>query len=186
MSSPIQSAECVARAGASVEIELAPTAACGAHFPLSRFFALGLLHECALAIVYSSPGAIAHWPDDRRTPLARALGTMTDDIVDLMCKPATDPHKRVVTETFIAMAEYVRSRNWTPGADDLQDTFDRAKLACHAVRDPQLRVRMERMRLPHATLRIEATEAQWVSHVEVGMMWDVYAFDEAAPTWPTV
>jgi hypothetical protein len=167
MSSPIHTARCVARRDDSVDIELEPTTACGPHFPLSSFFALSLLYECGTSIVYRSPGNVLRW-SDARTPIGVAIDQ--DELFELMSKPADDPRKRVLTNAFIRSASYVLARNWTPGRDDLDDVFERAV--------------DEGTALPSAILRIDTADAQWVSHVERGMQWDVYVFDDDAPSWP--
>lgn len=167
MSSPIHSARCVARAGATVEIELAPTTAGIADFPLSPFFALALLHECATTIVYRAPGDVWRW-GGAPSPLGAAVSE--EEILDLSSERGDHVRKRVLVGAFIGSAAYVRADHWTPGRDDVQAVFDRAL----AKKQP----------VPTAVLRIETTDPDWVSHVEVGMLWDVYAFDDDAVSWP--
>jgi hypothetical protein len=169
MSSPIHSARCVSRHDAVVDIELEPTTACSPHFPLSRLFALALLYECGSTIVYRSPGNVWRWLG-KATPIGAAVDR--DELDDLMCRAADDDRKRIVADTFIRSADYVLARNWAPGRDDLDDVFERADRTGAP--------------LPSAVLRIEAADAQWVSHVEPGMLWEVYVFDDAATNWPLV
>jgi len=149
-----------------VDIELEPTTACGPHFPLSRFFALALLHECASTNVYRSPGKMWRWSG---TPTALGAAIPQDEILDLASAP-DDERKRMLGDAFIRSADYVLAANWAPGRDDLDDVFERA------VREGKP--------LPTAIMRIEVADEQWAAHVERGMRWDVYVFDDDAPSWP--
>ena len=49
-----------------------------------------------------------------------------------------------------------------------------------AAGDDRVLFELHEQHLPHATIRIEATEERWVEHVRRGMFWDVYVFDDGA------
>jgi hypothetical protein len=206
VSSPIHSAQCIDRRAREVRIELAPTTACGAHFPVSKFFALALLHEAATSHVVEADGTPV-WQRDRDAPLASA--TTFEVLIDLSSMEHDDADKAVLTDRFIARADCVDMRNWTPalwrrdamGAFDgapldrrdprsiaasryLQSAFDGAWAECERLSrgDSDELWRLCDERLPHATLRVEVTNECWIEHIAVGMRWEVYAFDDAAPT----
>jgi hypothetical protein len=182
VSSPVHSARCLARDARRVEIELGPTGACGAHFPLSRFFALAVLHESATVPLFRTPGVL--WRLATPPPLASAL--TWDDVHDLSCVDRPDPHKDAVTAQFVRDASYRAPRNWHPvlwRADDtgtLRDPdIDRRDPAWRAA-DDQLQALHRTVAdddLPHLTLRIDVTDERWCAHLVAGMLWDVYAFD---------
>ena len=205
MSSPIHAAQCIERRMREVRIELSPTTACGAHFPVSKFFALALLHEAASSHVVEADGTPV-WQADRDAPLAAE--TSFDVLIDLSSIEHDDPGKAALTDRFVARADCVETRNWTPAlwrpdamgvlvgpAIDrrdprsiaasrfLQSAFDSAWQACERLSrgDADELWRLCDERLPHATLRVEVTDARWIEHLEVGMRWDVYAFDDGAP-----
>jgi hypothetical protein len=200
MSSAIHGATCVARDRFAVDIELAPTTACGPHFPLSRFFGLFLLHEAATTIV-SYEGRVL-WRG--RKPEGLIADELSfDELMDLtgvdtpdeqLVQPrppalrrAMRERKQSLVDRFVARVSYVAVKGWRPmlcaadaghyrdgvarggerfrAADAaLDDAFDRAPED-----DP-----------PTATLRIEATDIKWMCHLEPGMSWAVYAFDDDA------
>lgn len=189
-----------------VRIELSPTTACGAHFPVSKFFALALLHEAASSNVVAANGTHL-WQPDRAGSLASA--TSFDVLIDLSSLEHDDAGKVELTDRFVARVDCVEARNWSPAlwhrdasgvfvvADvdrrdprsiaasrALQRTFDAAWTECELLSrgDGDEQMRLCDDRLPHATLRIEVTQACWIEHLEVGMRWDVYAFDDGAPT----
>ena len=108
MSSPLHAATCVGRSNCIVDIELAPTPAIGAHFPLSDFFALALLHESASSTVYTSPGKRLRRIG--RPPIA-GLASMTE-MIDLACRPREHPKRRELVQRCIVRAEYRETRNW--------------------------------------------------------------------------
>jgi hypothetical protein len=205
VSSPIHSAGCVARDGATVDIELVSTTACGAHFPFSRFFALSLLYESATTIV-DQRGSPLWWSEEAPGgPIGRELNF--DELMELtdvetpdeqLISPPTPEQRKVLRQRKQALCDrlvvgvsYGDLKNWRPllcqargdryfdpatsrdawsrGANDaLQETFDRAI------------ERGDDGALPAATLRVEATDVRWTAHLEVGMGWDVYAFDNDA------
>jgi hypothetical protein len=206
MSSPIHAAQCIDRCMREVRIELSPTTACGAHFPVSKFFALALLHEAASEHVITADGTPI-WQRDRTAPIASAA--TFEVLIDFSSVEHDDAGKAALTDRFIARADCVDARNWTPalwrrdatgafagpsldrhdprfGAASrfLQSAFDSAWAECErrSGGDTDELFRICDERLPHATLRMEVTDARWIEHLEVGMRWDVYAFDDGAPT----
>jgi hypothetical protein len=158
VSSPLYAATCVARHGAIVDIELEPTTAIVPHFPLSTFFAFALLHE--------SGGALANEID-------------WDAVHDHSCRES--PDRRVLTTRYIRDAGYVSTRDWTPATVSINGVYR------NAVSERASRSTMDKLvalvrsgRMPAATFRIQTAEARWCAHLEAGMLWDVYAFDEEA------
>ena len=201
MSSPVHTGRCLRREGRVVEIELGPTTAAGVHFPVSRAFALALLHETATCTVFARPGV--PWPRRTEPPLASALTFA--EVLAMSSIQRDDPEKERTVDQFVASARYVATRNWTPSLwrRDARGVFvdpgisrtDARALAAHraldalydevaersdACDDPEEGARLERAQAPHATLRIETTEPRWCVHLEATMTWDVYAFDYGA------
>jgi len=206
MSSPIHAAQCIDRRMREVRIELSPTTACGAHFPVSKFFALALLHESASTHVVEADGTPI-WQPDRDAPLASE--TTFEVLIDLSSIDHDDAGKSALTDRFVAHVDCVDARNWTPAlwrrdasgvfvdpeidrrdprlfaaSKFLQSAFDGAWAECERLArgDDDEHWRLCDERLPHTTLLVEVTDARWIEHLEVGMRWDVYAFDDGAPT----
>jgi hypothetical protein len=176
----------VARAGRTVDIELGPTGACGAHFPTSPFYALALLHEAATTTLYREPGRV--WKRPASPPLAQAL--TWDDVHALSCIDTADTGKDATTARYILRAVYRSPRNWQPSlwTPDAAGDYHGPALA-HP--DPRWRAAHAKLQalqqtvadadLPHMTLRIAVTDERWCEHLAPGMLWDVYAFDEGSP-----
>ena len=186
MSSPIHTASCVARAHDTVDIELGPTPACGVHFPFTRLFGLGLIHEAAAGIVYSRPGVV--WKRGHRAELAGAL--RAEKLIDLAGKPPSDPERRRIVATYVEAVCYVGTRNWSPyicqpssggsfeTPTDLSHPGPRGALAVLQGQYDEAAKNESSERYPYATIRVRATEARWLDHLQTGMLWDVYAFDD--------
>ena len=195
--SAIHVGTCVARAGSAVDIELLPTTACGAHFPFSRFYGLALLYEAATTIVHYQGRTLWRGVE----PAGSIAGELTfDELMELtstntpdeqLVRPpspelrrALQERKRSVVDRFITAVSYVRVEGWRPivceprlgryteGADGSHERFRQAEQALqdafdHAPEDDP----------PTATLRVEATDLKWMSHIEPGMSWGVHCFD---------
>ncbi|HSQ62497.1 MAG TPA: hypothetical protein VLM85_04760 [Polyangiaceae bacterium] len=202
MSSPVHTGRCLRREGRVVEVELGPTTAAGVHFPVSRAFALALLHEAATCTMFSQPGV--PWPRRAAPPPLESALTFAE-VLAMSSIERQDFEKERTVDQFVASAQYVATRNWTPSLwrRDARGAFvdpgvsrtDPRALAVHqaldtlyddvaeradACDDPDQRARLEREQAPHATLRIETTEPRWCAHLEAAMIWDVYAFDYGA------
>lgn len=186
VSSPVHTATCVARDLRSVDIEIGPTTATDAHFPVSDFFGLALLFEAADSIIYRTPGV--PWPDRPRAPITKAI--TFDEIVDLAAIGKPNAAKAATTAKFVSRAAYVSTRNFTPtlwtrkanGSYRNPKTHDddQEREAGRLLQRAYKAVHFDEARAPHATLRIDVAQPAWCSHLRVGMMWDVYAFDDAA------
>jgi hypothetical protein len=205
VSSPIHSAGCVARDGATLDIELVSTTACGAHFPFSRFFALSLLYESATTMV-DQRGSPLWWSGEAPGgPIGRELNF--DQLMDLtdvetpdeqLARPPTPEQRRVLRERkralcdrFVVGVSYGDLKHWRPLVCQARAGrfFDPARRgdarmqeaseALHAAFDGAWE-RGDESALPAATLRVEVTDPRWIAHLEVGMGWDVYVFDNDA------
>jgi hypothetical protein len=177
---------CVARDQQSVDLEIGPTTATDVHFPVSDFFGLALLFEAAETIIYRAPGQ--PWPARPAAPIAKAI--TFDEIMALSEIDKPDVAKSATTAKFVTRAAYVSTRNFTPTlwTRDSSGTYrdPRTHDGKHRRDASQLlqrayeAVHFDDARAPHATLRIEVAQPMWCSHLRVGMIWDVYAFDYAA------
>lgn len=177
MSSPLFVATCVARHATVVDIELEPTPAISPHFPFSSFFAFALLHESASTRAVRPGTSPDVFPPELAGALASELGF--DEVLDHSCRDS--PERRALAARYIRDVGYVSARGWTPSTP-LTDGLYRG-----AVPAPESRAQMDHLEslvragtTPAATLRIEVTEPRWCSHLEPGMSWDVYAFDDDA------
>lgn len=198
MSSPLHSAVCTRREGLIVEIELASTTGIGPHFPASEFFAFSLLFEAATGDIYSKPGV--RWRSRPAPPLAAA--TSYDELDEFA--NANDPRKDAIARRYVARAAYAATKHWTPqlwtpsprgfvdpgsprmspawksAHDALSRVYDAAYAA--ATRGRGLDEAARDASRPRATLRIELTDPAHGAHLEPGMLWDVYVYDDEAPT----
>jgi hypothetical protein len=129
MSSPVHSALCVARDGATVDIELAPTTATSAHFPFSRFFGLWLLHEAASTIIIDKGGQPL-WRSSQKPGGTIAREVSDDEFFaltgaelpdELLLHPpspaerqALRERKRGLVERFVTAVSYSNVKNWRP------------------------------------------------------------------------
>lgn len=191
MSSALHGARCVRRADRVVEIELTPSTATGAHFPLSDFFAFALLHEAATSTVYSAPGRVIKHRFS--APIGRLL--TADRVNELGCRPADDPERLALTKRCIVRADYCATRSWKPSVFTMDPTgtfvgpsldhADSRSRSAHAALQAAFDASLPRS-AAHcltATLRIETTDASWCAHLDVPMFWDVYVFDEGMKTF---
>lgn len=201
MSSPIHAARCVARDGATVDIELIPTTASWAHFPFSNFFALKVLHEAATTMVMYRGTPLWRLVDNPGGPIGHEVSF--DELMDLafadtpdeqLVRPPTPEQrqalrerKRSLVDRFIAEVIYVAVDHWQPSLCPLESGAYRRPVAASDARRRESERKLQAIfdsadesQRPSATLRIETTAAKWVSHLDVGMDWDVYAFDDGA------
>lgn len=194
MASPLHSARCLARNNKYVDVELQTTTAIDAHFPLSHFFAAALLHESACVTLYRSPGV--PWSSPARSPLA-ALAT-EGEVADFACGPQTDAARMAFERNVVHRCAYRSTRNWTPqlftldaagdfsakslaSNDPLRSAAHRALVALEQAARKATRGSASSYASlgPAATLRIEVLRPELCAHLEPGMLWDVYAFDES-------
>jgi len=210
MSSPIHGARCVGRDGARVDIELVPTTACGAHFPFSRFFGLSLLYESATSPIRCDRGTpVWRSQDAPGGPIAGEVAfdelielTDVETPDEMLIRPPTLEMRRAqrerkhsLVERFVAGVSYCEVRHWRPLICRARSGryFEAADRAAAGLREAQeaLQDAFDRAPAdedgcplegagPSANLRIEATDFKWVSHLETGMSWDVYVFDNDA------
>jgi hypothetical protein len=188
-----------------VDIELVPTTAGFPHFPFSRFFGLWLLHESATTLVMLHGQPLWRTPESSGGPIAREVSD--DELLELtdvetpdekLLRPPTPEKRRVLrerkealVERFVRRVSYADVRNWSPMLCEARggryfepaprtsprrseaiDALDAAYARADELGDDRA--------LPSATLRIEATDVRWTSHLEPGLEWDVYAFDSDA------
>jgi hypothetical protein len=202
VSSPIHAARCGARRGKSVDIELVPTEASGAHFPFSRFYGLWLVYEAANGIVEHRGGTL--WrAGDPAGALGRELShedfqdlTDTETPDDQLLRPpspaerrALQQRKRELVDRFVTSVSYGDVRNWAPllcePADGSGRYLDPATSGTPRLREANAALqaifdRASESKRPQATLRVEVTDPRWIEHLEPGMGWDVYVFDSDA------
>jgi len=170
MSSALYGATCIARDGRIVEIELESTGAIDPHFPLSVFFGFAVLHESA-----SARGT-------RPGELAREL--TAEAMIQWSCGDSAE--RAAQTARYVVRAGYASTRHWqpslcTPGPDGVYRVGVVPGTAeTLAVQERLIAIAMGGTE-PVATLQIEAADARWVNHLDVGARWDVYAFDDDAP-----
>lgn len=200
MSSPIHGATCIAREGSAVDIELSPTTACGAHFPLSRFFGLALLYEAATTIVDYN-GRVLWRSTQPGGPIADEVTfdelmdlTSTDTPDEQLIRPPSPEQRRALRERkqslidrFVAQVSYVRVKDWRPMLCEPRQGSYREGVTRDAQRWIEATQALQNVfdrapedNPPTATLRIESTDFKWVCHLEPAMSWDVYAFDDDA------
>jgi hypothetical protein len=120
---------CVARQGATVDIELGPTTATDAHFPFSRFFGLWLLHEPAVTLVVDRDGKTL-WRSEK-SPGGPIAGEVSfDELMALTDVETPDEklirppsaaerqqlreRKRALVQRFVNAVSYVDVQSWRP------------------------------------------------------------------------
>jgi hypothetical protein len=201
VSSAIHVATCVARDGASVDLELTPTEAAGACFPFSKFFALALLYEAASTLVMFQGKPLWRSSESPGGPIGTEFSfhdlfdlTDVDTPDEKLLRPPTREQraalrerKHSLVERFITDVSYVAVKYWQPLLCPLESGGYRRPIALDHARRIEAELTLQDVfdnadesARPSATLRIETTGAKWVSHLDVGMDWDVVMFDNDA------
>lgn len=160
-------------------------------FTLSRLFAASLLYEPFWTDLSSATGA--RWP----RPVTGWLSTQFT--ADELCNwgaagapPHEEPRLRAITDVAYGALRNIPSLTTTPDPDGLYRrglrhaegaAFIAASRAFHRAIDPSyLRMGPKRLAgLPAAVLHVAASDSRWLAHLEPGMMWDGYGFDDSAP-----
>jgi hypothetical protein len=190
MSSPLYAVKVlsVARTKASFDLVSVCEAGC---FTVSRLFAASLLFEPFWTQVYSASGV--PWPRRVTGPLSTRF--TADELLDWGASgapPSEEARLQAITDVAYGPFRNVPSLSAQPDADGLYrrglrhgagSAFAAASRAFHgAVDAAYLRTGAQRFAgLPAAVLHVETSDPAWVSHLEPGMLWDGYGFDDEAP-----
>lgn len=160
-------------------------------FTVSKLFAASLLLEPFWTQVYSASGV--PWPRRVTGPLSTRF--KAGELIDWGgsgAPPSEEARLQPITDVAYGPFRNVPSLATRPDVDGLYRSglphaagpaFAAASRAFHGAVDAAY-MRTGALRfagLPAAVLHVETSDPTWLSHLEPGMLWDGYGFDDEAP-----